>query len=420
MATRGEPLVVRVQEFDHHSPEYHVHAYDWYSAMRSKCPVGKSDVYGGFWVVTDYATVSSVARDDHGFRSADGVTIPAHDSFRAVIPIEVDPPDFFKYRRFLNPFFAPDPMRRLKPQVEELAASLIEAKLASGEIDFVQEYARVIPAVTTIRLVGLSENDTALYMRNVETLIHQSVYDQDLAIETALEMYAALAIEIDARREGSKPRDGTVLDALLFREVEPGESLSDEQVLDVCFLLLFGGLDTTSAAIGNALAYLDRHHEARERLVREPGLIPTAVEEFLRYEAPVQGLARTVDKRCELAGAQIERGERVWLSWAAANRDEREFQRPDEVVLDRTPNRHLSFGVGIHRCLGAHLARVEFQVALEEVLARTPDYRIDWTGAERWRDQGTVWGYSRLPARLGGGAKGGGAANRAALPSEVG
>jgi cytochrome P450 len=163
-------------------------------------------------------------------------------------------------------------------------------------------------------------------------------------------------------------------------------------------LVIFGGVDTTTGLIGSALEWLARHPEERDRLREHPGLIPRATEEFLRYFSPVQALARTATRDCVVGGRQVRAGERLLLSWASANFDEDAFDRPDEVVLDRSPNRHQAFGVGIHRCLGSNYARVEFAVVLEEVLRRLPDYAIDGTAARRYPSIAVVNGWVTLPA----------------------
>ena len=165
----------------------------------------------------------------------------------------------------------------------------------------------------------------------------------------------------------------------------------------ICTVLLGGGVDTTVNAIGVALVEISRRPEVRKQLVDDPSLIPLAVEEFLRMWSPFQGLSRRVMGDVELGGCPMGEGDRVLLMWASANRDASQFDQPDEVVVDRSPNRHLAFGLGPHRCIGAHLARAELRVALEEVLRRLPDFEVDESGLQLQEDCGLMYGYGRMP-----------------------
>lgn len=385
-----------LQHFDHHDKGFAQDPYDVYRRMRQACPVMHSDAHGGFTAITSYEGVVEVAKDDYTFLSSPGVTFPPIPK-RAVLPIEADPPEFFKYRRMLNPWFSPPAVAAWEPALRSLAQDLLAPHLAAGRIDITKDFARLLPAVITLRLIGLPEADAADYLQRIEELIHHGHRDVDASVETGLHVYQALAEEMERREDANDTGTSDLLGFLMNTDVE-GERLTEEEIMDMVFLLLFGGLDTTAAAIGNAVVYLSAHPEARDRLIAEPELIPLAVDEFLRFEAPVQGLARTVATQCTVGGQPLEVGEKVMIFWAAANRDEDVFDRPDEVVLDRQPNRHLAFGVGNHRCLGSNLARLEFRVALEELLAAVPDFSIDLESAQRWDDLGVVYGWQSLPA----------------------
>ena len=190
------------------------------------------------------------------------------------------------------------------------------------------------------------------------------------------------------------------LGALLTAEVN-GEPLSDMDVISYVFLLFFGGLDTTTAALANALVVLDRDRDLRATLIEHPEKMATAVEEFLRFEAPVQALGRTLSRDIEMGGQRMRAGERALLVWASANRDPAAFPDPDTIDLDRTPNRHLAFGVGLHRCLGSNLGRAMFHILLERLLARLPDYRVtEDPTPHRYSDAGIVFALHHLPAEF--------------------
>lgn len=389
------------EHFDHHSPEFAEDPWSVYEELRSRCPVMHSKEHGGFWVASRYQDVARVARDDATFSSEGGVVVPPPE-YR-VIPIDMDPPEFFPYRRILNPLFSPPAVEKIEPQIRELAVDLIDGFIEEGTCDFVEDFASPLPAITTLGILGFPREE----WHDFAFPIHHSVFNTpaeefddpataEKVANSQLRMRARIREVLEERRR--EPRDDGIT-SIANAEVE-GRRLTDDDIVDTVALILIGGLDTTTSAIGNALIYLSDNPEARRRLIEEPELMPTAVEEFLRYQAPVQGLARTVTRDTELGDEELREGDRVLMLWASANRDEEEFEDPDQVRLDRHPNRHLTFGVGVHRCLGSNLARAEFRIALEEVLARIPDYEIDHEGIVRGHDVGVVYGYTRIPARF--------------------
>jgi cytochrome P450 len=363
-----------VARFDHHDHALSKDPYAVYRELRATCPVMKSEAWDGFWVVSSYEAVSQVAHDDETFCSGRGVSYPHAGNARPLIPIEVDPPEFLGYRRLLNPMFSHTAVEAMEADVREITNDLIDAFIGRGSCDFMKEFAEPLPARMTLRLLGIDESRWGEFLHAIHVGVHESSRDFDKAVEALLEVYVQLAIALDDRQQG----DGTGDDIIsqLARADIDGRPLEDEEILDICLLMLFGGLDTTAAMIGHALVWLHEHPDQKALLAAEPERLPAAVEEFLRYEAPVQGLARTVTQDCELGGQQLREGDKVWMLWASANRDEAEFPDADEMVLDREANRHFAFGVGIHRCLGAHLGRLMGRVALEELLRRIPGYEV--------------------------------------------
>jgi cytochrome P450 len=168
--------------------------------------------------------------------------------------------------------------------------------------------------------------------------------------------------------------------------------------VSLCGTIINGGVDTTTALLANSVEYLDRNRDLRDELVADPSKVELAAEEFLRYFTPVQAFARTVAQDCEFKGQQLQRGDRVLVHFGAANRDEHEFERPEEFIPDRSPNRHMSFGLGKHRCIGSTFARTEYIVMLQQILARMPDYELDRSGVEQYPSHGIVRGYIKMPA----------------------
>lgn len=386
-----------VERFDHHDAALSEGAYEIYEALRAKCPVTRSEGWDGFWVVTDYEHVTQVAHDDATFCSGQGVSLPTVGQARPLLPIESDPPRFLEYRRLLNPRFSPAAVVRYEERAREVVNELIDTFAGRGSCDLVADYAEPFPAILTLELLGLPSSEWRQFRQWIHTTIHESAGDLDTAIEGAIGVYSAVAEAIEWREEHGTDSDDLI--SYLMRSEIEGEPVTEEEILDISFLTLLGGLDTTQTAVTNALYYMDMHPEVKQALLADFSLIPAAFEEFIRYEAPVQGLARTVTKDTVLGGQQLRAGDKLWMVWASANRDEREFPDPDTVRLDRYPNRHLGFGVGIHRCLGMHLARMEGRVALEAFLGRFPDYRIPPDAdVHRVSDTSVAYALVALPA----------------------
>jgi cytochrome P450 len=414
-AVRPELVERFVERFDHHAPEFSHEELPFrvYSELRRRRPVAHTEAHGGFWVVSRYRDVAAVARDDDTFRSAPGITIPSPysddlpEQVRARLPVPtpimVDPPQFFGYRKLLNPLFTKAQADAREPEIRALVGRLIDGFIGRGAADLHEELSKPLPGILTCRLLGIPEAE----WRRFADPFHQSIHERstpeaekrnrDVQVQNALAMQQM----VEARR--SQPRDD-IMSFLAKAEIE-GRRLEPREILGICSLVLVGGVDTTTNGLGSALVYLARNPPVRQRLIDSPSLIPVAIEEFLRMWAPVTGLARTASRACEIAGQRIRAGERVLMLWASANRDPEEFPDPDRVDIERSPNRHTTFGLGIHRCLGSHLARLQFRVALEEVLARLPDYTLDEAGLRLSPDVGTVFGYVGLPARFAAGER---------------
>jgi len=392
-------------DFDHHDAQYAVDPYPTFARLRSACPVAWTHAHEGFWVLSDYASVYEATRNHEVFRSHPAVTIPPFPKPRPLIPQETDAPEAQEWRRILYREFSPDAARASEPRIYAVTHEMIDRFIEAGECDFIGDLAVPVPARVILEILGFDEQRWQEFAGWVHTIAHGAAGGEfnESALEAAVAFYGEIWGLIEERRNGGFT--GDIVSKLLQAEFE-GRPLTDDDVIDYTMLLLFGGLDTTTAAMGNALVRMAQEPAIRARLAAEPGLIPAAVEEFVRLYCPAQAQSRTVAEDTELGGQSVRTGERVLMLWAAANRDPAVFPDPDAVDLDRTENRHLGFGVGLHRCLGASLARSMFRIMLECVLERLGDYElVDDPDSHRYPDAGTVYGLDSLPARFRAGPR---------------
>ncbi len=389
----GEPAGCPIVRFDHHSPEFAGDLWDIYDGLRA-ARVAYSETYGGFYVLSRYEDVWAAARDDETFSSDREVVLPATGVGR-LIPLNADPPDLQRYRSALFPYFTQRAAEAMAPDIERFTTSTIDAFIEAGRCDLITDLAAPVPAMTTLELMGLPPEDWAILAGPLHDLIAYPTDDprHDSARHGVWAIRERFAAEVAGR--AAEPRDDMITHLL---GMEAKGTLRRDEVVDLLMMVTIGGFDTTMAAIGSALLYLEQHPDERSRLAADPDLLPAATEEFLRFEAPVQGFARTVTRDITVGGCPIAAGETVFLLWGSANRDPEAFDRSDQMVLDRQPNRHLTFGVGGHRCLGSHLARVEMRVVLAATLRHLGDYTVLHEQV-RWPNSvGILYGRAHIPA----------------------
>ncbi|HEY5875107.1 MAG TPA: cytochrome P450 [Ilumatobacteraceae bacterium] len=398
-STSEHPDAEQIVQFDHHSPDFAKDPWPELARHRAECPVAYSETYGGFWVVTKYDDIKKVAHDDETFSSAQTVVIPPKKNVhQKSIPIEMDAPESLEYRKILQPLFAPPAVERITPLIEYYANACIDNFIESGEVDVVHDFADPLPVMVTLQKLGLPTDDWRLFAEPMHKVVF--LRQDNPARANILQELGWIADQITEaiRQRRESPRDDMITYLLQSRPF--GEPVTDHAVHEMVMLTMQGGFDTTGSAISGALIHLDRDRDARKRLIDEPDLMRTAVEEFLRFEAPQFALARTATRDVEVGGCPVREGERLLLVWASGNRDEDVFERADEVVLDRFPNKHMSFGLGAHRCLGSTLARRQIQVALRTILRRIPDYEIDHDRLVRAETIGVTHGTFAMPIRF--------------------
>ncbi len=399
MVASSRPAVADfATDFDHTDPAWVADPFPIWDELRRTCPVAHSERYGGVWLPTRHEDISAIAYDTEHFSSR-GVIVAEVKPVEpppvgGAPPITSDPPFHAFARRLLLPAFAPRPIKALEPATRQLCRDLLDEIGDVERCDAAVDYAQGIPPAVIARMLGLPPGDDELFRTFIHVVL-ESITDDEEA-RTPKEEHLDDYLDRHIADHVARPRDD-LISFLLDVEIE-GEKLAPEHVRGTIVLLLIAGIDTTWSAIGAALWHLAAHAEDRHRLAAEPELIDIAVEELLRAYAPVT-MARIVAKDVEVGGCPMAAGDWVLLPFPAANRDPEVFEDADQVVLDRAVNRHTSFGLGIHRCLGSNLARMELKVAVQEWMGRFPDFELADPAAVTW-SAGQVRGPRALPVRI--------------------
>lgn len=347
-----------------------------YKMMRDGTPVLRME---GAVVVSRRGDIDEIFRCPEIFSS--NMSAVDLGNIRPLIPLQIDPPDHIRYRRILDPMFAPRQMAALEPDVVKLVHELIDGFIDRGEANLAEVFTVPLPSQVFLVLLGLPLSELDRFLRIKDGIIRPQILhpeaetpeqQQEIRRQVAAEIYEYFDRVLDEREK--EPRDD-LLSRFLVTEVD-GEKLTRHEILDTCFLFLIAGLDTVSASLECFFAYLADHPDQRRRLVEDPAVIPHAVEELLRWESPVSGVARVAVADTELSGEKVNAGDQVFVLIGSGNTDEAEFADAEAVDFDRETNRHIAFGGGVHRCLGSHLARLELRVALREFHRRIPDYTL--------------------------------------------
>jgi cytochrome P450 len=394
--------------FDRHTPEYRLQFEKITEEMQSRCPVAWTETYNGHWVAADSKHVFELARcpvvsndhDIHGERKGyEGITIPK--ASRATVVrggiLEMDEPEHSTYRGALNPYLSPAAVKRWVPFIDEITRAALDEKIETGRIDFVDDLANIVPAVLTLAMMGIELNKWPIYSEPAHLSVSTPEHSPDAERVAQMNRQMGLDLLTNMVEIRENPRPGMV-NALLQLRIN-GEPAPDLEIMGNLGLIIGGGFDTTTALTAHSLEWLAEHPEQRELLSRERDtLLNPATEEFLRYFTPAPGDGRTFAEDVEVEGHRFKEGERLWVSWAMANRDPSVFDEPNEIILDRKGNRHFSFGIGVHRCVGSNVARTVFKSMLTAVLDRMPDYRCDPEGTEHYETIGVIQGMKHLPA----------------------
>ena len=400
------PVADWATDFDHVDPGYAARAPEIWDELRGECPVAHSDRYGGTWLPVRHEDVCAIAKDTDTF-SSNGVVV--HDGRPEIPPpvgfappITSDPPFHRIARQFLLPAFAPKPIEAKREATRQTCRELLDNLLAdveAGQTDIVDaalSYTQHIPVRVIADMLGVPRSDGDQFRIFIHRIMEQPGTEERVEYEDSIDFY--LDTLIAARAE--EPQDD-LISRMTHATIE-GHRLEHEHVRGTCGLLIIAGVDTTWSAIGASLWHMAQNPEDRRRWIEDPDVRPFAVEEFLRFYAPVT-MARLVAQDTEFAGRSMRTDDWVLLPFPAANRDPEAFEDADKFVIDRLRNRHVSFGLGIHRCLGSNLARMELTVALEEWMARIPHFELADPAGVSW-STGQIRGPRTLPVRILNGA----------------
>jgi cytochrome P450 len=366
--------------------------------LRESCPVFFNTYAQGYWVFTRHDAVREIYKNPDIF-SSESITPWEPEPIYRLVPTQIDAPNHIKYRRILNPWFSPRAVDEAEAMVRRICRELVEEIAPRGSCDFIADFALPYPTAAFLAMIGVPVSETDRFTRWVDDFFAGFGGDPEgmevmaQALQGIREYWVAA---LEERRNDPDPREGDLASHLLHSTFDD-RPLTDEEMLDMLTVLVLAGLDTTRAELGYMFRHLAIYPEDRGRLIEETELIPSAVEEVLRYYTIVFGDGRKVTRDVDFHGVQLKKGEMVYGLVSGANRDPDAYERADEFMIDRKRNHHMGFANGPHRCLGAHLARREMQLAVEEWLRVIPDFHIASDETLFERGGGSMMSLSTLP-----------------------
>ncbi len=383
--------------FDPYAYDTHEDPYPVYRRLRDDAPA-YLDPEHDFWALSRHDDVRAALDDPATFSSAGGISLERGPEAVEPMLIEMDPPRHTELRALVSRAFTPRRVAALEPSIRDRARTLVAAWHDAGTCDVIADFAARLSMAVISEMLGVPAGDQDELREASDAMLHrepgsQSLTPAGVAGATTISTYFS---ELIARRRRSP--GGDLVSGLIAAQ-DAGRGLGDREILGFCFLLIVAGNETTTKLIGNAIHWLAVFPDERAKLRDDPTRIPDGVEEILRFDTPTQALARTLTRDVTVHGVRLPAGRKGLLLFGSANRDERRWERPDVLDVDRRPAGHLAFGHGVHHCLGAPPARLEARVALEELLPVLGDYAVDAAGAERVHS-GNVRGFARLPIRF--------------------
>ncbi len=406
----GGPVTDWTTDYDIRDETYIENPVPIWAEMRGTCPIAHTERLGGSWNPTRFDDLRELSKMVPELSSRQPLVMPpapnAPETSRfeqmiSAAPITADPPIHTWTRRMLLPAFAPKAVEKYTEYTEELAHSLIDGFIEAGRCDGAVDYSQQIPPRVIAHMIGVDPGMADQFVIWVNQLLGEGLSKPELRLQARDSLIGFINGEVRARQQD--PQED-LLTELLFMELDdPEANITPEVVVGVTNLLIVAGIDTTWSSIGSALWHLGTNPDDLQRLIDEPELLPTAVEEFLRYYAPVT-MARVAETDIEYNGVHIKPGDKVLMNFPAACHDPEQFENPDEFIIDRARNRHIAFGAGIHRCAGSNLARLEMNTALRVWLERIPRFEVSDREAMKWAG-GQVRGPRVMPMSFPPGAR---------------
>jgi cytochrome P450 len=399
-----QPLI----DFDHYAQHSLSESDRAWRQVRGDCPVAWTEANGGHWVISSYQAVASAFKDWETFSSAR--TDPEITSLSVgnlklppLYPEELDPPEWHPVRRILSELLSPGAVQRLQPRIAHWVTHYIDQVIESGRCDMTDDIACPIPAAVSLEFLGFPQSD---WERMSNAFHGTGSYDRTTpefaqALADVVWVGTRVSEELSARLQ--EPRDDA-MSFIVSHDVD-GQQITRSDAEAVVLLVIGGGVDTTTSLASSALLYVGQHPELRPQFLDDPTLLDSGTEEFLRMYPPARTHARIAVRDIEFEGCLISAGDRVLLSEVSACHDESAFPDADQFIVDRFPNRHVAFGLGIHRCPGSHLARAQFKEIMRQVLQRMPDYRVDEEQVVEYPNWSSIGGWARIPATFSPGGR---------------
>ena len=406
----GGPVEDWTTDYDIRDEAYAENPVPMWAEMRERCPIAHTERLGGSWNPTRFDDLRAMAKMTDEFSSRQVLVMPPapnapemsrYEQMIAAAPITADPPIHTWTRRMLLPAFAPKAVTQWQGYTEELCHELIDGFIEAGRCDGAVDYSQQIPPRVIAHMIGVDPGMADQFVIWVNWVLGAGLHDPAMRLKARDELLAFISEEVEKRR--LDPQED-LLTELLFMELDhPEANITPEVVVGVTNLLIVAGIDTTWSSIGSALWHLSQHPADRQRLLDESDLLPTAIEEFLRYYAPVT-MARIAEQDVEFNGVHIKNGDKILMNFPAACHDPEHFENPDEFIIDRARNRHIAFGSGIHRCAGSNLARLEMTTAIRVWLERIPHFELSDREPMKWAG-GQVRGPRVMPFSFAPGSR---------------
>ncbi len=390
------PYSERVAAFNHHSQDHHNDLLGLWSYMREKTGLSRSNSYDGFYIATRYDDVMAIANNHKVFISGDGINIPELPQHAPHIPIEMDPPEHTQFRQLIASFFSRSKVDALSEDIDKIAKGILADFANRSTVDVVENYAKPLAIGVTLSLLELPLKDAKYLDDLLTTQRLKRSSPEGKAAAVALVDYLKAAIS-DYQNHHTPSRTH-LFSAIVFAEID-GRKLSIDEQVSIIRLLLFGGFDTTAMTIAASVLWLAQNPNEANRIRQDFSILDRAVDEFIRYASPAGYLRRTAAEQATVGGCVIAKGEKILISYAAANHDPEKFADGHFLNLSRKSNPHIAFGSGVHRCIGSWLAKLEIRIAIEQILRTFKNIELNADKEIIW-ECGENLGLSYLPIML--------------------